>query len=138
MKFRYVNFGDHFMPIIPVTLSNGDSSIVTEALVDSGASRCIFDAQFAEVIGIQNIEATGTPMELEGLSGDTVIGYAHDVTLEVGGNRFHKVSIAFSHEMPDNALNILGQQGFFDLFPIKFTLRKREIDLMAGSIHSRK
>ena len=36
------------------------------------------------------------------------------------------------YQDPDNAMNILGQDGFFDLFPIKFTLRKREIELMAG------
>jgi len=133
MKFPYVNLGNYFMPIIPVTLSNGDSSIVTEALVDSGAARCIFDAQFANAIGIADLE-TGRRMEFEGLSGDTVLGYCHDVTLEVGGNRFHEVSIAFSRDMPDNAVNILGQQGFFDLFPIKFTLSKREIKLLTRGV----
>lgn len=132
MKFPYVNMGTYHMPIIPVTLSNGDSSIVTEALVDSGAARCIFDAEFAGALGISDVES-GDPMEFEGVSGDTVIGYCHDVTLAVGGNRFHNVGIAFSPDMPDNAVNILGQQGFFDLFPIKFTLSKREIHLMAGS-----
>ncbi len=40
------------MPVIPVTLSRGDRCIVTEALVDSGAASCIFDAQFARLVGI--------------------------------------------------------------------------------------
>ena len=126
------------MPIIPVTLSLGDSCIVTEALIDSGAASCIFDAQFAETIGIPDVEEKGTQVEFEGISGHRIIGFQHDVTLEVGGNRFHKISIAFCREMPDNAVNILGQKGFFELFPIKFTLRKREIDIMAGSMHSRR
>jgi hypothetical protein len=34
--------------------------------------------------------------------------------------------------MPDNAVNILGQEGFFDLFPTKFTFGKKEIGLMNG------
>ena len=59
------------------------------------------------------------------------------MTLEVGGNRFHDVIVAFSREMPDNAVNILGQEGFFGLFPVKFTLRKHEIELMAASPHMR-
>ena len=64
--------------------------------------------------------------------GHRVTGYQHDVTLEVGGNRFHEVPIAFTRDMPDNAVNILGQQGFFEIFPIKFTYRIKEIDLVMG------
>src|SRR5437762_1542582 len=66
-------------------------------------------------------------------SGKTMPGYLHAVTLEVGGNRVHRVPIAFSREMPDNAVNILGQRGFFELFPIKFTYAKKEIEIMSGS-----
>ena len=69
------------------------------------------------------------------MSGHRLKGYRHQVTLDVGGNRFANVTIAFSAYMPENAVNILGQQGFFDLFPIKFTYRKRVIELMSGNIH---
>ncbi len=116
------------MPIIPVTLNRGESYIVTEALIDSGAASCIFDAQFAEALGIMEIE-DGVKTIFEGVSGHILIGFRHNVTLLVGGRRFHNVHIAFSHDMPDNAVNILGQQGFFELFPIKFTLSKKEIDI---------
>jgi hypothetical protein len=66
----------------------------------------------------------------EGVSGHQLIAYRHEVTIEVGGHCYARMPIAFSTGMPDNAVNILGQQGFFDLFPIKFTFSKREIDLM--------
>ena len=121
------------MPIIPVTLSRGDFCIVTEALVDSGAASSILDAQFANALGITALDE-GDPIEFEGVSGHRLIGYRHAITLEVGGNRFANVTIAFSEYMPDNAVNILGQQGFFDLFPIKFTYRKKEIELMRGGM----
>lgn len=131
MKFPYVNDWGFFMPIIPVTLRRGESSVRAEALVDSGAASCIFNAQFATALGIVDIEA-GAQVQFQGISGGPLNGFVHTVTLEIGGNRFHDVDIAFSREMPDNAVNILGQEGFFELFPVKFTLRKQEIELMAG------
>jgi len=111
----------------------GDTCVKTEALVDSGAGKCIFDAQFADALGISRIEK-GNELIFEGVSWHFLVGYEHTVDLSIGGNRFYGVDIAFSRQMPDNATNILGQAGFFDLFPIKFTLRKREIELMAGSL----
>jgi len=103
----------------------------------SGAGRSIFDAQLAQAVGVIDIES-GTKEQFEGVSGHFLFGYRHDVDLIVGGNLFANVSIAFSRDMPDNATNILGQLDFFDLFPIKFTFRKKEIELMAGSAHSRR
>ena len=133
MKFPYAQYGTYYMPIIPVTLSRGDSYVVTEALVDSGAARCIFDAELAGMLGIPDVKIGGEPIVFEGVTGDTFTGYQHIVSLTVGGRPFADVPIAFSPAMPDNAVNILGQQGFFDICPIKFTLRKREIDVMFGS-----
>lgn len=122
------------MPIIPVILSRGDRCIVTEALVDSGAASCIFDAQFAGALGIDDIEQDGIQIKFEGVSGHLLIGYRHTITLEIGGRKFVHISIAFSHDMPDNAVNILGQMGFFEICPIKFSYQKKEIDVMTGEI----
>ena len=133
MKFPYVQIGDSLMPVIPVTLTKGEHSIAVEALVDSGASKCIFDAQFAKKLGINDVEA-GRRELFYGIAGDPVIGYFHKVTLEIGGNPFPEVDIAFSFEIPDDAVNILGQQGFFELCPIKFTYAKKEIDVMMGGL----
>jgi hypothetical protein len=69
----------------------------------------------------------------EGVSGHTLVGYQHDVTLEVGGQRIPNVNIAFSRDMPDSAVNILGQQAFFEISPIKFTYRTKEIGLIGRS-----
>jgi hypothetical protein len=134
MKFPYVNYGEYSMPIIPVTLSIGDHCIVTEALIDSGAASCIFDVQFAHALGISTIES-GQKIIFEGVSGHRLIGYSHTITIEVGGHRLGDIDVSFSSDMPDNATNILGQQGFFQICPIKFTYRIREIDVMTGSMH---
>jgi hypothetical protein len=132
MKFPYAQYGDSYMPVIPVTVSRDEHCFVTEALVDSGAASCAFDTQIAGLLGIEDLEKEGIRLEFEGVSGHCVTGYQHNVTLEVGGNQFHEVPIAFTRDMPDNAVNILGQQGFFEIFPIKFTYRIKEIDLMIG------
>lgn len=131
MKFPYALVGDYYMPIIPVTLLRDDWCVVTEALVDSGAANSVFDAQFARALGIDRLE-DGVTVAFEGVSGHILKAYRHSVTLQVGGHRFPDVPVAFSRDMPDNAVNILGQQGFFDLCPIKFTLSKKEIDVMMG------
>ena len=136
MKFPYARYQSYYMPIIPITLSRGDYCVVTEALVDSGAASSVFDAQFAEALGIKDVRS-GTKVMFEGVSGHQLAGYQHDVTIEVGGSRFANVTLAFCSDMPDNAVNILGQQGFFDLFPIKFTYRLKEIELIAGGVRRR-
>jgi len=137
MKFPYIQIGSNYIPLIPITLSMGDRCIVTEALVDSGATKSIFDAQFAHALGIDSVE-DGNKELFEGVSGHTLTGYRHRITIEVGGNKFDDKEISFSKDMPDNAVNILGQQGFFEICPIKFTYAKREIEIMTGSIVSKK
>ena len=44
------------MPIIPVKLVRGSTSVGVWALVDSGANRCIFDAQYADSLGIEDVD----------------------------------------------------------------------------------
>lgn len=130
MKFPYLSVGSYHMPIIPVTIRNGDSCVATEALVDSGAAGSLFDAQFAQVLGVRSLKDGGEQMLFEGVSGHTLLGYRYEVTLEVGRHQFERVPIAFTAEMPDNAVNILGQRGFFELLPIAFSYGKREIEIL--------
>jgi hypothetical protein len=129
MKFPYLRNAGYDTPIIPLTLRRGDLCIVTEALVDSGAASSVFDAQFARLLGIHAPDQDGTKVVFEGASGHPLVGYRHEVTIEISGHQFTKIPIAFTRDMPDNAVNILGQEGFFDLFPITFTYSEREIEL---------
>lgn len=43
------------------------------------------------------------------------------------------IPVAFTADMPDNAVNNLGQGGFFELCPIKFSYQQKEIDIMLES-----
>ena len=131
MKFPYVKIRGLYHPIIPVTLYCNGRSSATDALVDSGANASIFHAAYAEDLGIDNVE-DGSLVEFVGISGAPVRGYRHEVSLEVGGSSFANLSIAFSDDLSPDSFNILGQEEFFALFPIKFTFSKREITLMGA------
>ena len=134
MKFPYANIDGLIRPIIPLVLHRGNLSTTTDALVDSGADRSIFHAEYANDIGIETIE-DGAEAFFFGISGAPLKAFCHDVTLQVGGsgNLFHNFTIAFSHELSPDSFNILGQSDFFALFPIKFTYTKEEVNLMSGA-----
>ena len=132
MKFPYVNIHDHFKPVIPVVLRLGDEHAKTEALVDSGADASLFHAEYAELLGIKKV-TDGEHIEFFGISGAPARAYRHVVSLEVGGNQFYGLNIAFSPDLSPDTFNILGQEDFFALFPIKFNYAKQEIHLMTSS-----
>lgn len=56
MKFRYKKYAPGTLrPVIPFEIVYRDIVVPYEVLVDSGADICIFDAQIAEILGI-NLE----------------------------------------------------------------------------------
>ena len=70
-------------PVIPVEIIYGDRAVPYEALVDSGADFCIFDAQIADILGIDVFR--GEEKEVFGITGVQERYYVHGVTLKVGG-----------------------------------------------------
>ena len=131
MKFSYVKIRGTLRPTIPLVLRRGDFSTSTDALVDSGADASLFHADYAADLGIETIE-DGEEFPVFGISGAPLRAYRHEVTLEVGGNRFHNFPITFSRDLSPDSFNILGQSDFFALFPIKFTYTKQEVAFSSG------
>jgi len=132
MKFPYAKINGKFQPIIPIDLRANELEVRTVALVDSGADASLFHADFAAELGIESIEE-GEYMEFNGISGAPLRAYHHEIRLVVGGHEFADFGIAFSNDISPDSFNILGQADFFALFPVKFTYRKREINLMSSS-----
>lgn len=133
VKFKYRRFNSPspfskrqnlLRSIIPVSLSNNYLSLRFEALVDSGADFCIFPTGIAKRLGI-NLSTT-KKIYFSSATGDMVKGFINDVYLEIGGNRV-KTKVVFA-DLAGNT-GILGQYGFFDLFVVKFDLKKKEIEL---------
>lgn len=51
-KIKYERVGDKFFPIANVELTYKDNSVVTKAYVDSGATYSIFNAELADILGL--------------------------------------------------------------------------------------
>lgn len=105
---------------LPVQLSNpAKHSPPTkrfEALVDTGASRCIFHAALGEAIGL-NI-GKGEETKTLGVSGKPTTIYLHNVCLHVPGGHLLRIKAGFTAELP--MAGILGRNGFMDQLKVLF------------------
>ena len=129
MKFKYKKYAPGLLrPVIPIEILHKDIGVPYEVLVDSGADICIFDAQIAEILGI-NLK-TGKEQKVAGLTGVSEPYYLHPVTISVGGWDY-KIEVGFLPSIGRFGYGVVGQKGFFDIFVVKFDLRKEEIELKA-------
>lgn len=139
MNFRYKKFplskkssffGTALLkPIIPLELTWKGRSLRYDALIDSGADFCIFDAEIAEYLGIE--VKTGEALVFGGIQevdSKAATAYMHHVQLAVGGHPF-TTSIGFSYDIADQGFGVLGQKGFFDYFKVTFNLPKEVVEL---------
>lgn len=84
MKFKYKNYGKGALrPVIPVEIIYNGLGVPYEVLVDSGADNCIFDAQIAEILGI-DVEK-GEKALVSGITGSPEPYYVHPIAIKVGG-----------------------------------------------------
>ena len=112
------------LPIINVEVIGPKGSLQIRALVDSGASISLFNAQIAEIIGIEFKK--GKRVELSGIGGK-IRGYLHKIPILVNDKRF-ECKIVFSSEIFEN-VNLLGRGNFFLPFLITFNERDRKFFL---------
>ncbi|MBU4298961.1 retropepsin-like domain-containing protein [Patescibacteria group bacterium] len=127
MKFYYKKYGPGILrPVIRIEIIYKNLSVPYEVLIDSGADFCIFDAQIADILGI-NVES-GEKNEVAGITGVNAPIYFHDVTIKVGGWPF-KIRAAFLREIGRFGYGVVGQKGFFDLFRTKFIFSKGIIEI---------
>ena len=138
MKFSYLKFQipkpphafphikSILRPVIRITLGYNDKKVNYFALIDSGADYCFFHKEIAEVLGIE-VEK-GKRLEVAGVTGKKSIAYFHHVDLYIGGYKY-KLYCGFSSSISPYGFGILGQNGFFNLFVVKFDFRKEEIEI---------
>lgn len=127
MKFQYKKYQQGVLrPVIPIEVVYNNRSVPYEVLVDSGADFCIFDAQIGEILGIDI--AAGERKEVYGITGVGEDYYVHPVTIKVGGWP-QEIKAGFLPNIASLGYGVVGQQGFFDIFVVKFDLLKEEIEL---------
>lgn len=86
---------------------------------------CIFDAQIAELIGID--WKNGKEEKVTGVTGKSESYFVHPVSIEVGGYKYN-INAGFKPEYPWS-YSLVGQIGFFSLFVVTFDYRKSELIL---------
>lgn len=123
MKFAYKKYpfrdgGFAYSAVLNVNLAlparNSPRSKRFEALIDSGASRCIFHTSIGKALGL-DIEK-GDPENTLGVNGISRV-YVHNVSLYAPSGII-AIRAGFSHELP--LAGLLGMNGFFEQFRVLF------------------
>lgn len=115
-------------PVIHIGIFNGERYLNCLAYIDSGSPNCLFPGEYAEIIGIENIES-GQKRDFWGIGAEKakIPFYSHNIEIEVGGYKFPCEGY-FSRQYNGQAL--LGQYGFFSHFRVIFNFQKEEIELV--------
>jgi hypothetical protein len=123
LKYRYKqlplpdgNFD--WVAILLVQVSKGSKTTTPfEALIDSGATNCLFHSDVAKAVGIEDFK-TGAQSATGGVvAGSSMRLYAHEIRLHIGSDNF-KITGYFSDQLPIPCL--LGRNGFFDKYIVTF------------------
>lgn len=86
-------------------------------LIDSGADRCLFNSKIAEDIGLDLNEDDSE--NFAGIEGGSIKAILQKVKLQVIGMS-EEIEVAAGFVRSPGVAAILGQDGFFDAFRIKF------------------
>ena len=125
LRFPYKKYPDpqsrdgfFYVATVPVNIAlpakNSPRSKRFDAIIDSGASQCIFHASIGRAIGLE-IEK-GQLVNTNSIQGPTGI-YLHDISLYAPGGIVSAYA-GFSDALP--IAGLLGMAGFFEYFEITF------------------
>ena len=116
------------MPVVEarIGLEKRPQSFFGIFLIDSGATTTLLPATDAEALGL-TLES-GKRVTVRGVAGRPLIGYRHEVRLDILGYMLDRVPVIFTKKR--DAPRILGREGFFSHFCIVFDERNRRIALL--------
>lgn len=138
MKFKYTKFPidknncpfpekkSALRPVVEINFKVEGERFGYLVLIDSGADYCIFHASIGELLGL-DIEK-GKPLTFFGTSGEPQKAFFHTTTFTIGGHE-HTCEVGFSYDMEKLAYGILGQDGFFNKWVVKFEYSKERLEL---------
>lgn len=138
MKFRYQKFPvdkencpfpnkkSALRPVVQIDFQTTNGRFGYFVLIDSGADYCIFHASIGELLGLDIKK--GKSLTFFGTSGEPQKAYFQEVTFGIGGQQ-HTCEVGFSYEMEKLAYGLLGQDGFFNKWIVKFECHKERLEL---------
>lgn len=124
MKFPYLKLPSYnpnlrwiARPYIPIKITGPKRFWEGYGLIDSGADRCLFNIKIAEDIGLDLNEENSD--NFSGIEGGSLKATLQKVKLQINGMDKEITVVAGFIDSP-GVVVILGQDGFFDHFTIKF------------------
>ncbi|HYU45036.1 MAG TPA: hypothetical protein VEK84_02525 [Terriglobales bacterium] len=119
--------GFYYAASVPVNIAlpakNSPRSKRFDAIIDSGASSCIFHAAIGRAIGLEVEE--GELTLTQGVAGPCKL-YLHDISLYIPGGPV-LTRAGFSDDLP--IAGLVGMLGFFEHFRITFDPTALRVDL---------
>lgn len=115
--------------LVPVTLIHGNRQVTLKARLDTGASDCLFDTHYAEVLDID--AASGFERTYRTLAG-SFRAFGHELTLNTLGLEWS--AIVYFHQTGDPANAFVGRRGWLDR--LQLGLVHYSQDLYLGPFHS--
>ena len=97
---------------VELEADDGGASTRLLAFVDTGAGQCLFQSEFAGLLGL-NLE-DGVREEFSAAGGGIITGYGHQVKMTVLGQSVHSMVYFTSHL--GFRRNVLGRQGWLHNF----------------------
>ena len=124
MKYRYTSFFPPEStvrwikrPMVQIEVSGPTGKRTFDALIDSGADVSLFNTQVAELLGFDLSRAKSR--NFMGISGGIEAFTLEEVEIQVEGME-SSIAIPVSFVQTASVGLLLGEEGFFDAFRIKF------------------
>lgn len=114
-------------PIIPIILIKDKIFVGYEALLDTGADYNVFHSEISQILGLKL--TSGKSRKIHGLSEQHIKGYIHIVELKLQGFSKFSTPIVFSNQIPEHAIGVLGNTGFFDHFKSMFDYKEKTVEI---------
>jgi hypothetical protein len=94
--------------LVPIRLTHGDYSVELRVRLDTGASDCLFDRYYADILGLAD---TGVERDYRTVTG-SFRAFGHEVTIETLGLQWS--ALVFFHAMGNPAHAFAGRRGWLD------------------------
>lgn len=114
-------------PIIEIIVFKGTKFASYPVLIDSGADYNIFHSGLLLALG-GNL-TSGNKRTVVGLRDQPLKGYEHKLDLKLPGGKKFEAKAIFSNQISNHAFGVVGQEGFFDKFKVKFDYKSKRITI---------
>ena len=109
--------------LVPIRLIHDGRSVELSARVDTGATDCLFDRFYADILGLPD---AGLERSYRTVTG-SFQAFGHEITIETLGLRWS--ALVFFHAMGNPAHSFIGRQGWLDRVRLGIVHHERRLFL---------